>query len=112
MPGPATRRATLIALAYLWLLALVPLLADADDEVRWHAKHGLVLAAAEFVLLCAYLVLAALAGIAALAFGFILMLLIPLGWIGVLALHAAAIVKALNGRRLRVPVLSELANRW
>src|SRR5262249_27925078 len=37
-------RGMMIVLAYLWPLALVPLLLDkADPEAQWHAKHGLVL---------------------------------------------------------------------
>ena len=33
----------MLVLAYLGLLALIPLLTEKDDkEVQWHAKHGLV----------------------------------------------------------------------
>ena len=39
-------RGVMIVLAYLWLLALIPLLLEKQDaEVQWHAKHGLVLMA-------------------------------------------------------------------
>ena len=39
-------RTVMIVLAYLWLLALVPLLVEKEDaEVQWHAKNGLVLTA-------------------------------------------------------------------
>ena len=41
----------MIVLSYLWLLALVPLLVEKEDnEVQWHAKHGIVLMVAEIVL--------------------------------------------------------------
>ena len=44
----------MIVLAYLWPLALVPLLVEKNDpEVQWHAKHGIVLMVAELVLLFA-----------------------------------------------------------
>ena len=58
----------MLVLAYLWPLAAVPLLVSKDDaEVQWHAKHGLVLMAAE---LLAVLVLSILAGLMTmLAFG-------------------------------------------
>ena len=49
-PGAAAppNRRLRIVLAYLWLLALVPFLAEKDDpEVRWHARHGLLLFGAE-----------------------------------------------------------------
>ena len=43
-------RGVMIVLAYLWLLALIPLLVEKQDpEVQWHAKHGLVLMIAELV---------------------------------------------------------------
>ena len=55
-PGTASpetaspNRGLMVVLAYLWLLAIVPLLVEEQDpEVRWHAKHGLVLFGAEFV---------------------------------------------------------------
>jgi len=37
-------RGVMIVLAYLWPLALVPLLLEKrDPDLQWHAKHGLVL---------------------------------------------------------------------
>ena len=48
----------MIVLAYLWLLALVPLFAAREDpDIQWHAKHGIVLMAAEVLALVAYIVL-------------------------------------------------------
>ena len=40
-PGAATdNRGLMIVLSYLWILALVPLLTEKQDqEVRWHAKQ-------------------------------------------------------------------------
>ena len=112
MAAPAPDRGVLIALAYLWLLALIPLMTAADDEVKWHAKHGLVLTGAEVVVFSAYVILTTVVGIATLGIGFILALLLPIAWIGVLALHAIAIVKGLNGSRLNVPVVTDLVNRF
>ncbi|MHC4711587.1 MAG: hypothetical protein ACYTA3_14595, partial [Planctomycetota bacterium] len=44
-------RGIMIVLSYLWILALIPLLAEKDDaEVQWHAKHGVVHLAAEVIL--------------------------------------------------------------
>ena len=49
--GVSQNRGIMIVLSYLWLLALVPLLVEKNDpEVQWHAKHGLVLTAAEVIL--------------------------------------------------------------
>ena len=45
---PSSNRGVMIVLSYLWILALVPLLTEKEDEeVRWHAKHGIVLMVAE-----------------------------------------------------------------
>ncbi len=47
MADPSPDRGVMIVLAYLWPLALVPLLIEKHDaEVQWHAKHGIVLMAA------------------------------------------------------------------
>lgn len=106
-------RTIMIVLSYLWILALIPLLLEKDDaEVQWHAKHGLVLTAAEFVL---YLVLFALNVATAFIldifgcffsiFGFIL-------WIAIVILHIVCIVKGTKGERLIIPGISEYANRF
>lgn len=106
-------RGVMIVLAYLWPLALVPLLLDKSDaEVQWHAKHGLVLMIAELVLLFAYIMVTSLVSLATLGLGCVLGLYIVFVWVGVLALHVAAIVKGVNGGRLIVPHVSEYANRF
>ena len=52
MTEPAPNRAAMLVLAYLWPLALVPLLLSKDDDdVQWHAKQGLVLMGAELLLI-------------------------------------------------------------
>src|SRR5687768_9624613 len=44
-------RNLMIVLSYLGILAVIPLVAEKEDrEVQWHAKHGLVLLAAEIVI--------------------------------------------------------------
>ena len=44
-------RGIMLVLSYLWLLALIPFVVEKNDpEVQWHAKHGLVLTVAEFLL--------------------------------------------------------------
>src|SRR5262252_3205717 len=57
MPDAAAspNRGVMIVLAYLWALAIIPLVVEKDDpEVQWHAKHGLVLMLAELALVVAY----------------------------------------------------------
>ena len=56
---PSSNRNVMIVLSYLWLLALIPLVVEKDDqEVQWHAKHGLVLTVAEMVFWVAFQVAA------------------------------------------------------
>lgn len=113
---PSGNRTIMIILAYLGLLALIPLLVEKQDaEVQWHAKHGLVLFGAEVVLF--------------IALGFVLTILgmIPfIGWlitllgcfvwtilpIGILVFHVLCIVKGLNGQRMIVPGVSVYADRF
>ena len=103
----------MIVLAYLWPLALVPLLLDKHDaEVQWHAKHGLVLMIAELLLLVAYVVLTSVVSLAALGLGCVLSIVLVFGWIGVLALHVVAILKGVSGTRLIIPGLSHYADRF
>jgi uncharacterized membrane protein len=102
----------MIVLAYLWVLALVPLLLDKDDaEVQWHARHGIVLLVAEMIAFFLYVLLTSVISFASLGLGVVLAALLVFAWIGILAVHVAAILKALNGTRLIIPRLSELASR-
>ena len=103
----------MIVLAYLWPLALVPLLLEKGDaEVQWHAKHGVVLMLAELVVLFAYLMVTSIVSLATLPLGCILGVFIVFGWVAVLALHVAAILKGVNGGRLLIPGISEYADRF
>ena len=103
----------MIVLAYLWPLAFVPLLLEkGDPEVQWHAKHGIVLMIAEVVLLLGFAVMTSLASLAALGLGCVLSMLVIFVWVGILAVHAAAIVIGVNGNRFVIPWISEYANRF
>jgi uncharacterized membrane protein len=117
MTTPSPNRSVMIVLAYLWLLAIVPLLVEKNDaDVQWHAKHGIVLMLAEIVVLVGFgVVLAAfggvtsLIGLATFGFGCVLAALL---WIAILAIHVAAIVLGVNGKRLLIPGVSEYASRF
>lgn len=113
MSGPSPNRGVMIVLAYLWLLALVPLLVEKEDpEVQWHAKHGIVLTIAEILLLFAYILVTSIVSLATFGLGCVLSLLLIFAWIAILGLHLAAIVKGLNGGRLIVPGISDYAKRF
>ena len=115
MPGAAAspNRGVMIVLAYLWALAIIPLVVEKDDpEVQWHAKHGLVLMVAELVVIFAYMTITSLVSIAAIGLGCVLSLFFVFAWVGILALHVVAILKGVNGGRLIIPGISDYANRF
>lgn len=94
-----------LILAYLGILALVPLLTVKDSElVKWHAKNGLVLG---------------LGGGIALMIGLFVLgaVFAPLGFLGCLAWPALlvvdilAMVKALKGERWRIPLVTDIAEK-
>ena len=91
-------------LAYLGIFALIPLLVEEKDEdVQWHAKHGLVLFGAELVALIALLIFTTLLNIILPSVMWVFSCLIwTLVWFAVLALHVVCILKALRGERLKI----------
>lgn len=109
-----SNRTVMIVLSYLGLLALVPFILEKDDkEVKWHARHGLVLMVAEIVFFVALGVVTMILGIithglAALLF----MILYPLLGLGLLALHIMCILKGLKGERLIIPTVSAYADKF
>ncbi|MGQ0505288.1 MAG: DUF4870 domain-containing protein [Myxococcaceae bacterium] len=91
----------MLVFCYLSLLALIPLLTVRDSPyVRWHAKNGLVLTVAGFVL-------GALFG----SFKWLSCLLVPLFGIAYLIVMVMAISKALQGERWRIPGVTDLAEK-
>jgi uncharacterized membrane protein len=109
----SSNRNVMIVLAYLWLLALVPLLVEKDDkEVQWHAKHGIVLLVAEIILWIALGIFSTFLGFVSGGLGCLISFLYPILWIGIIVLHIIAIVKGVNGQRLIIPGVSEYASKF
>jgi uncharacterized membrane protein len=107
-PAASGNRTLMIALSYLWILAVIPLLVEKDDrDVQWHAKHGLVLTVAEIIL---YVILGVLSLIPVL--GCVIAFIPALVFLGFLVVRIVAIVKGMNGERFLVPGLSDFANRF
>ncbi len=99
----------MLILSYLGILALVPLLVEKDDsEVQWHAKHGLVLLVTWIVL---HIILAILSSLPFLGM-FLGCAVAPLLWLVILVIHIIAMIKALKGERLIIPVISDYADKW
>jgi len=110
--GPAPQssdRGVMIFLSYFGLFALIPLLTKKDDpDIQWHAKNGLALAVAWIIVL-----------IALFCVGFVLPSFIRLGmigvrcliWFGFLIVDIMAMVKAFGGERMRIPVITDFAEK-
>jgi hypothetical protein len=113
MAEGAPNRAAMLVLAYMWPLAVIPLfLAQDDVDVQWHARHGLVLMAAELALLLGLSIIMQLLMVITLGVGCLASIAFVFLWAGVLALHVFAIVRALHGHRLIIPGVSEYASRF
>ena len=106
-------RNVMIVLSYLWILALVPLLVEKNDkEVQWHAKHGLVLLAAEIIFDVAFTIVTSIISAATMGLGCLISLFWPLALLGFLVVHVMCIVKGLNGQRFTIPGVSDFADRF
>ena len=109
----SSNRATFLILAYLWPLAVVPLVLEKHDaEVQWHARHGLVLMAFELLVLFAFSLVTGLVSLMTLGLGCALSLFTVVLWIAILVLHFVAMLKALGGTRLIVPGISVYADKF
>lgn len=115
-PGGAVsqNRGIMIVLSYLWLLALIPLLVEKEDrEVQWHAKHGIVLMVAEFILWIGLFVVQMVAAAVTHGVGGCLTGILGLFiWLAVIILHIFCIIKGVNGQRVIVPGISQYADRF
>ena len=96
----------MLVLAYLGILALIPLLAVKDsDYVKFHAKQGIVLCGC---VIAAYIV------------SWILLFIPILGWllnclvvpVGSLVLMIFAIVQAFKPNRWKIPLVSQIAEKF
>lgn len=109
--GPANSDRTLmIILAYLWILALIPLLTKKDDpDVQWHAKNGLAFTIAEvaFWVIFQILMWVLPSGMAGCGLGTLGCII----WVAFIAIHVLGIVKGVNGQRFRLPVISDFADK-
>ncbi len=108
--GVSNNRTVMIILAYLWLLALIPLLVEKEDrEVQWHAKHGLVLLLAEIVLWVALTMVNIVTGF----FIGCLVGVLSLGlWVAIVIVHIVCIVKGVKGERFIIPGISQYADKF
>lgn len=109
--GSDSERTIMLVLSYLGILALIPLLVKKDDrEVQWHAKNGLFLFIGFFVIAIALWIVEIAVG-DVMGLGCISWLLGCVVWIGYLVVIIMGILKAVKGERLRIPFISDLADK-
>ena len=98
----------MLVLSYLGILALIPLLTKKEDpEIQWHAKNGLAISISVIVIWIPVWFLARV-------IPFLGCLLLPIACLFpliILAVAIIAIMKALKGERLRIPVISDFADK-
>ncbi len=101
-------RKIMLVLSYVGLLSLVPLLVEKDDrEVQWHAKNGTVLAVAEILIFVILAIVSHIPGLNCIG-----CLIWPIICLVFLVISVLCIVKALNGERFILPVLSQYVDRF
>jgi len=106
--GGSSNKTLMLVLAYLGLLALVPLLVEKDDqEVQWHAKHGLVLTAFWIIVFMVFMMLSFIPGV-----GCVTSVISIFLWIPMLIIMVLCIVKAVNGQRFKIPGVSDFADKF
>lgn len=101
----------MLVLAYLGILALIPLLIKKDDrDVQWHAKNGLFLFVAYIAL---YIVIWGVQWAVqdVVGLGCVFGILGCVLWIAYLVVIILAIMKAVKGERMRFPVISDMADK-
>ena len=110
--GASSDRTLMVVLSYLWILALIPLLTKKEDrEVQWHAKNGLAILVAEVVI---WLLLTVLNFVMpqGMGLGCGLATVQCVVWVAFLVVRIMCIVKGVGGQRFRVPVISDMADKW
>jgi uncharacterized membrane protein len=111
-PPPAApdagNRTLMIVFSYIPFLNFIPLIVEQNDpEVKWHAKHGLVLFIFDLIVMG---VLGA--GSMIPIIGCVVWIFAAIASIGLLVLHVACIIKGINGQRFVIPVLSDFVNKF
>lgn len=111
--GPVSSdRSLMIALSYLGILALIPYLTkknDPDQEVRWHSKNGMGLFIVDIVLWIAFFVIGMVLRNSAIGCGMGVIQCVV--WLALLALHVYCLIQAINGKRVRIPVVTDFAEK-
>lgn len=110
-PGPASSDRTLmIVLSYLGLLSLIPYLTKKEDpDIHWHAKNGVGLLILDVVLMVVFMIISRVIPSNLLGCGIGMLQCVI--WLGIFALHVYCIIQAVGGKRPRIPVVTDFAEK-
>jgi uncharacterized membrane protein len=99
----------MLVLSYLYILCLVPFFVEKEDQqVQWHAKHGIVLSGFELAVWLVFTLLGVVSG----GLGCLLLPVQMIFFLGMLVVRVICIVKATQGEKFLLPGLSPLADRF
>ena len=108
--APSSDRTLMIVLSYLGLLALIPYLTKKEDpDIHWHAKNGVGLLILDVVVWLVLFILGFAVRNSALGCG--LATINCIVWIAILVLHIYCIVQGVGGKRPRIPVVTDFAEK-
>lgn len=109
--SPASSDRTLmIILSYLGILALIPYLTKKEDpDVHWHAKNGVGLLILDVVVWVLFFVVGMLLRNTAIGCGMVPIQCVV--WIALFGLHIYCIIQAVGGKRPRIPVVTDFAEK-
>ena len=108
--SPSSDRTLMVVLSYLGLLALIPYLTKKEDpDIHWHAKNGVGLLILDVVVWVLFMIIsfAMPADLLGCGVGMIQCIV----WIGILVLHIYCIIQAVGGKRPRIPVVTDFAEK-
>ena len=110
-PGPASSDRTLmVILSYLGILALIPYLTKKEDpDVHWHAKNGVGLLIMDVVVMVVFQVIGLMLRNTAVGCGIATIQCVI--WLAILVLHIYCLIQAVGGKRPRVPVVTDFAEK-
>lgn len=109
-PSGSSDRTLMVILSYLGLLALIPYLTKKDDpDIHWHAKNGVGLLILDVVVWLVLLVIRLVLPSNLLGCGIGIISCVV--WIAILVLHIYCIIQAAGGKRPRIPVVTDFAEK-
>jgi len=102
----------MLFLSYFGIFSLIPFLTKKDDrEMQWHSKNGLTLCIAWIVVAVAWQIMGIVVGTISWSLARIWGAAGCLIGLGFLIIDIMAMVKAMNGERMRIPVVSDMSEK-